>query len=87
MDSFIDAQNINKVHFMKIDTEGWELYILLGAKKMIMRDLPIILMEFNEINMSQCNVLKKEVESFLTEIGYTWTLISTEDILCTPIIQ
>ena len=85
LDSFVVANNIPKVHFMKLDTEGSELYILRGAKNMILRDHPIILMEYNEINMKQCNVTKKDVDDFLKELGYEWKLISSEDILCAPI--
>ena len=46
LDSFIEAQHIQKVHFMKLDTEGSELNILRGAQKMIIRDHPIIIMEY-----------------------------------------
>jgi FkbM family methyltransferase len=84
LDSFVAVHNIKKVHFMKIDTEGSELSILRGAKQLILRDHPIILMEYNESHMKQCNVVKHEVDSFLQEMGYSWTLISSEDILCIP---
>ncbi len=87
LDSFVDAQQINKVHFMKIDTEGAELLILRGAKKMLLRDHPTIVMEFNETNMKQCGVHKADIETFLHEVGYTWKLISNEDLLCTPIVS
>lgn len=49
---------------MKIDTEGSELYILLGAKKMIIRDHPIILMKYNETNMKQCDVTNDTITVF-----------------------
>ena len=84
LDSFVNAKSIDKVHFMKLDTEGWELYILRGAQKLIERDHPIILMEYSELNMQQCSVRKEEVNQFLETMGYDWTLISTEDILCIP---
>jgi FkbM family methyltransferase len=85
LDSFIAVHNIKKIHFMKLDTEGSELYILRGARKMIMRDLPIILMEYNETNMKQCGVCKEDIHVFLAEMGYEWQLVSNEDILCIPI--
>lgn len=85
LDSFIDDRQIKKVHFMKLDTEGSELYILRGAKKMIMRDHPIILMEYNETNMKQCGVRKQEVDDFLKQMGYIWQLVSSEDIVCIPL--
>jgi FkbM family methyltransferase len=85
LDSFVAANHIDQVHFMKLDTEGWELHILKGAKNLIIRDRPIILMEYNETNMKQCGVIKKEVDDFLQSMGYDWRLISSEDILCSPI--
>jgi FkbM family methyltransferase len=85
LDSFVFNNHIEKVHFMKLDTEGWELYILKGAKNLIIRDRPIILMEYNETNMKQCDVLKEDIKNFLQAANYEWELISNEDILCTPI--
>ncbi len=87
LDSFVAAQGIKRVHFMKLDTEGSELSILRGARNMIMRDHPIMIMEYNETNMSQCGFTKQDVDNFLREMGYEWKLISSEDILCSPIAQ
>jgi FkbM family methyltransferase len=47
LDTFVEKEKINKVDFIKIDVEGWELFVLQGGKEMIKRDKPIILMEFN----------------------------------------
>lgn len=85
LDNFVVTNDIKKVNFMKLDTEGAELYILRGSKRTIQRDRPIILMEYNETNMKQCGVIKEEIDQFLMEMGYEWKLISNEDILCTPI--
>ena len=43
-----------------------------------MRDHPIMIMEYNETNMKQCNVLKQDVDAFLKKMGYEWKLISTK---------
>jgi hypothetical protein len=84
LDTFVERHHIEKVHFMKLDTEGSELAILRGAQKMIARDHPIMIMEYNETNMKQCNARKKDLDDFLGQMGYTWKLISSEDILCIP---
>lgn len=84
LDSFIQMNQIAKVHFIKVDTEGSELNILRGAKQLIERDHPILLMEYNETNLNQCNSTKKEIDQLLTQLGYEWALISSEDILCIP---
>lgn len=84
LDKFAEDNNIQKLDFMKIDVEGWELHVLKGAKSLIEQHKPVILMEFNETNLKQCDTAKEEVESFLTDLGYEWELVSTEDILCRP---
>lgn len=84
LDTFVMNKEIKKVDYIKIDTEGWELYVLRGGKEMIKRDRPTILMEFNRINMEQCQVNPDDIIGFLRELDYEWTLVSTEDLLCTP---
>ncbi len=85
LDDFVKAHDIKRVHFMKLDTEGSEYYILRGAQKLIERDHPIILMEYNETNMRQCGVSKDDLDALLRILGYSWQLVSAEDILCVPI--
>lgn len=87
LDRFAEIQGIERVDFMKLDVEGFELNILQGARAIIERDHPVILMEYNEINMRQCGIQKKEVDAFLVENGYAWALVSTEDILCVPVLK
>lgn len=84
LDSFVAKEKISKVDFIKIDVEGWELFVLQGGREMIKRDRPIILMEFNGNNMAQCHVSPDQVTALLADLGYQWELISSEDILCTP---
>lgn len=84
LDDFVDKNNIKKVHFMKLDTEGSELSILQGAVRMLQRDHPTMIIEYNATNMRQCGFTKKNLEDFLIHMGYQWQLISSEDILCIP---
>jgi FkbM family methyltransferase len=53
------------VDMIKIDTEGWEYYILQGAEKIILRDKPHIQIEWNVENMRQCNVNPIELENYI----------------------
>jgi len=47
LDSFTSLQKIEKVDFLKLDVEGYELEILLGGKKLLKRQRPVVVMELN----------------------------------------
>lgn len=71
--STIDEEFYNKnipVHFIKIDTEGWEYNILKGAEKTIRKYKPIIQLEWNITNMKQCNVTEQELSTILNNYNY-----------------
>jgi FkbM family methyltransferase len=50
--SFCSSRGIEKIHFLKIDTEGFEMEVLKGASSLITNNLiEIIQFEFNEMNV------------------------------------
>jgi FkbM family methyltransferase len=52
LDNFIKEKEINRIHLLKIDTEGNEMKVLLGAKESITKKIiDIIHFEFNEMNV------------------------------------
>lgn len=55
-----DDLNIKKkIDFIKIDVEGLDHFVLSGMKKSIMKNLPIILVEFNKENINKIfNILQ-----------------------------
>lgn len=53
-----------RVSFIKLDVEGHELQVLEGAKNVILKNLPTLLVELIDYENS-------EVPSFLKELGYT----------------
>lgn len=76
-------KNHLEIIFLKIDTEGWEYFVLLGGKNVIKQYHPIILIESNEINAKQCGISCECVFDLLKELGYTkFEKISHEDYLC-----
>lgn len=66
----IDSMDIEKVDYMKIDVEGAEFLVLIGAKKTILRDKPIICFE-------DLKYLPKE---YLNKLGFD-EKITSYDIL------
>jgi FkbM family methyltransferase len=51
LDSFCRNNNIDKINFLKIDTEGNELKVIKGGLDMILNKVDVIQMEFNEMNI------------------------------------
>lgn len=52
LNNFVKNQSISKIHLLKIDTEGNEIFILKGGKQLIESNLiDIIHFEFNEMNV------------------------------------
>lgn len=72
------------VDFIKIDTEGWELFILKGAEKTIRKYKPQIQIEWNQINMIQCNVDVNELINYIDYIGYKIQNVTGEEAFIVP---
>jgi FkbM family methyltransferase len=52
LDEYCDESKIEKIHFLKIDTEGHEFKVLQGAERLLNREaIDIIQFEFNEMNI------------------------------------
>ena len=47
-----DKLNFKKIDFIKIDVEGHDLFVLKGMKR-VLKNFPIILVEFNKENFIQ----------------------------------
>ena len=51
IDTFCENKKIEKINLLKIDTEGSELKVLQGARRMLKSDkIDMVLFEFNEMN-------------------------------------
>ena len=68
IDELFFEKNI-PVHFIKIDTEGWEYNILLGAIKTINKYKPMIQIEWCETNMQQCNIKPSQLNDLINKLG------------------
>ena len=62
----LDSQKINNVGLIKIDVEGYELDVLIGAKKTIIENNPIILCEVWDNEESRL-----KVSAFFESINYS----------------
>jgi len=67
----LDDMNItNKVDFIKIDTEGSELFVLEGSKQLICKNKPLIQVETNMCSNKFFNYDKTKIFEFLFNLGY-----------------
>ena len=80
LDSLIyDQQLLPKPTFIKIDTEGWEEKILLGAKKLLASDPPrIIIFEAESLEEKSLTDFKK-IQTILTAYNYSITKTFDDD--------
>ncbi len=62
LDNVFEKEKLKECHLIKIDTDGYDLDVILGAKNIISTYLPAILFEFD------CNFEKKGYEMSLKEV-------------------
>jgi FkbM family methyltransferase len=68
----LDEFDTGRISFIKIDVEGHELEVLQGARKLLERDHPVLLIEIEERHRPG-NLMA--VPEWLTELGYrAWVL-------------
>ncbi len=63
----LDDENLTNVGFIKIDVEGHEREVLLGAQELIARDRPVLLMEIMESLLGEA---ADENIRFVEQLGY-----------------
>lgn len=70
-----DIVGTQKIDFIKMDIEGSEHKALLGARKIIERDHPPILIELNEIALQGCGSSSRQVKQLLADLGYAGKML------------
>ncbi len=70
LDDFVKQQKIEKIDFLKIDTEGWELEVLRGASEFISEGkVQLILCEVGFARSNKRNTYFAELNDYLVERG------------------
>lgn len=88
----LDSFEFDKVDFIKLDIEGYELFALHGAAMTLIRHRPIILLELNRPVLARNGHANEEVLDFLAGLNYEYRPITEDqkftddhfDLLATP---
>ena len=64
----LDSYNYDAVDIIKMDVEGYELFVLEGAKQTIERCRPVIQLEVNETHLKNFNVKPEQLFNFFNDI-------------------
>jgi len=79
----LDPYDFQRVDFMKIDVEGYELKVLKGAKQTIRRWRPFIFVEQNGL-CERYGLYDEQTEDFLDSLGYRPIARWYKDVLYSP---
>jgi FkbM family methyltransferase len=71
VDGICDQRSIGRVHFMKIDVEGFEPVVLEGAQRTIAQYKPTLLLEIEDRHLTRYGTTSDEVTRSLFDLGYT----------------
>ena len=66
----LDSLNIPKVDFIKIDVQGYEKYVLLGALETINKNKPTIIVEIENHQLRRFNYGVTELFDLIRGLGY-----------------
>lgn len=78
----LDDFNFKNVDLVKIDVEGWEPNVILGAKKTLKENSPVVIVEIHALGRSRENMFHRhQVIHTLIEYGYHIIDIRGPDIV------
>ena len=60
----------SKIDLIKIDVQGWEKKVLLGAMKLLKKHKPTLIVEFEKFQLIKTNTSCKELFDFIREQNY-----------------
>ena len=84
LDDWWARGNAREVNFIKLDAEGAEYRILLGAKALLEHCRPVIFLELNETCLAWDGRSSQEILRFLQERNYSLQLLSETKGLGVP---
>lgn len=78
----IDSLDLDACNFMKVDVEGDELAVLLGAEQTIRKYKPVMCIECNEHTLARKGMDGNHLIIHIQSLGYKTSVRKPEDISC-----
>ncbi len=75
LDHHVDAEKLERVDFIKLDVEGFELRVLQGGKKTLRRFRPKMMIETHPALLSSLGSSPKEFVRTIPDLGYSLYLL------------
>jgi FkbM family methyltransferase len=70
LDEVAESESLDRLDLIKIDTEGYEAKVIMGAKKSLASFRPSLLLEYNKAHWQRAGHTLEDVKSLLTDLGY-----------------
>ena len=70
VDEVVQQQKLQRVDLLKVDVEGHEWQVFLGARETLARFRPVLVFEFSERQWRNGGFTPADVEAFMAEQGY-----------------
>jgi FkbM family methyltransferase len=84
LDAYLEGHPIDRLDFVKCDTDGWELHVFRGAAATLRRFRPVILLEVNPEGLAEQHGSVRELVELLRGLGYRLhhegTLVPFDDL-------
>lgn len=81
IDGLVAQEKISKIDFIKIDVEGYEQNVLMGAIETIHRDRPILFIEIDDLNLRNQRSSAQILIDELLKNGYSVKSVETDEII------
>lgn len=92
IDGLVKDASLSRLDFIKIDCEGFEYQILLGARGSLKQFKPKMMIEINHGALNSQGDNDRKIYDLLLDLGYCWQIVQPQcngsspqfDILCWP---
>lgn len=88
LDQYLSEKKLVNIDFVKIDVEGWELFVLKGANNLLSSErAPVLMIEFTENNAFAAGYYCGELYDYVKSFGYEWYSYNSETNTLEPQIK